>query len=212
MDAREAKAQKLTGDMRITFKEGKWLVPSQCSPSTRYAVNPSLAAPSCECDDWQLRRLPCKHIEAVRLLLNRQIKGEPPPVVPPPPPRPTYGQRWSDYNTAQVNEKDHFQVLLADLCANIKPLPLKAGDKGGRPRTPIGDAIFATVFKVYSTVSARRFMSDLREAQTRGHINETLSFNVAWKFLQNADVTPILHELIRAQRVAPSFRRCGLRR
>lgn len=172
-------------------------MPSQSSPSTRYTVNPSLVNPSCECDDFQLRRLPCKHIESVRLLLDRQIKGEPPPVVPPPPPRPTYGQRWDAYNAAQVHEKDHFQILLADLCANIPPLPLKRGDRGGRPRTPISDAVFATVFKVYSTVSARRFMSDLREAQARGHINETLSFNVAWKFLQNPDVTPILHEMIR---------------
>ena len=81
MDAREAKALEVTGDMRILFKNGEWLVPSQSSPSTRYKVNPSLANPSCECDDWQLRRLPCKHIAAVRLLLDRQIKGEPPPPV-----------------------------------------------------------------------------------------------------------------------------------
>lgn len=197
MESREAKALKVTGDIRILFKNGEWLVPSQSSPSTRYKVNPSLATPSCECDDWQLRRLPCKHIAAVRLLLDRQIKGEPPPPVPEPPPRKTYGQRWSDYNAAQVNEKDHFQTLLADLCANIQPLPMKPGDKGGRPRTPVSDGLFAAIFKVYSTVSARRFMSDLREAQERGHISESLSFNVAWKFLQNPDVTPILHELIR---------------
>ncbi len=197
MNSREAKAVKLTGDLRITYKDGEWLVPSQSSPSTRYTVNPSMANPSCTCEDWQLRKQPCKHIAAVRLLLDRQIKGEPPPVIPPPLPRPTYGQRWSEYNAAQVNEKDHFQTLLADLCANIQPLPLKPVDKGGRPRTPIGDAVFAAIFKVYSTVSARRFMSDLREAQERGHIRETLSFNTAWKCLQNPAVTPILHELIR---------------
>ena len=197
MDSREVKALEVTNDARILFKNGEWLVPSQSSPSTRYVVNPSAANPSCECEDWQLRRLPCKHIAAVRLLLDRQIKGEPPPPVPEPPPRPTYGQRWSEYNAAQVNEKDHFQTLLADLCANIQPLPLKPGDKGGRPRTPIADAVFAAIFKVYSTVSARRFMSDLREAQERGHVQQTLSFNIAWKFLQNPNVTPILYDMIR---------------
>jgi hypothetical protein len=31
-------------------------------------------------DYFQLRQQPCKHIESVRLLLDRQIKGEPPPV------------------------------------------------------------------------------------------------------------------------------------
>lgn len=197
MNARQQKATQLTGDLRILFKDGQWLVPSQSSPSTRYTVNPSLANPSCTCDDYQLRRQPCKHIAAVRLLLDRQIKGELPPVVPPLPPRPTYGQRWSEYNAAQVREKDHFQALLADLCGNIQPLPRKPGDKGGRPRTPIGDAVFAAIFKVYSTISARRFMSDLRQAQERGHVQQTLSFNVAWKFLQNPGVTPILQELIR---------------
>lgn len=194
MDAREAKAINLTSDLRISFKDGEWLVPSQTSPSTRYAVNPSLANPSCECDDFQLRQQPCKHIAAVRLLLDRQIKGEPPP--PPPVKRPTYGQRWSEYNAAQVNEKDHFQVLLADLCAAI-PEPVKQLGKGGRPTVPLADGVFMAVFKVYSTVSARRFMSDLREAQERGHIRETLSFNTAWKFLQNPAVTSILYELIR---------------
>ena len=58
------------------------------------------------------------------------------------------------------------------------------------------DAVFMGIFKVYSTVSARRFMSDLREAQERGHIREALCFNTAWKCLQSPDVTPILHELI----------------
>jgi transposase len=195
MDAREVKALQVTGDLRITFKNGEWLVPSQSSPSTRYTVNPSLANPSCDCEDFQLRRLPCKHIAAVRLLLDRQIKGEPPPPVPEPPPRPTYGQRWSDYNQAQVNEKDHFQTLLADLCAGIQTTLPRIGR--GRPPMYLPDAVFMGVFKVYSTVSARRFMSDLREAQERGHIRETLSFNTAWKCLQNPAVTPILYELIR---------------
>lgn len=194
MDARETKALQVTSDMRIMFKNGDWLVPSQSSPSTHYTVNPSLAAPSCECDDWQLRHLPCKHIAAVRLLLDRQIKGEPPPPPPPPVNRPTYGQRWSQYNAAQVHEKDHFQTLLADLCAAIQQPPPKG--TRGRPSMWLPDAVFMGVFKVYSTVSARRFMSDLREAQERGHIQQSLSFNTAWKCLQNPDVTPILYELI----------------
>jgi transposase len=195
MDARNVKALELTGDMRISFKDGVWLVPSQTSASTRYKVNPSLAAPSCTCDDFQLRQLPCKHIAAVRLLLDRQIKGEPPPPVPEPTPRPTYGQRWSEYNAAQVNEKDHFQTLLADLCAGIQ-VTLPRGARG-RPPMSLPDAVFMAIFKVYSTLSGRRFMSDLREAQERGHVQETLSFNTTWKCLQNPAVTPILHELIR---------------
>jgi transposase len=197
--ALEVKATEVTADPRIVFKNGIWLVPSQANGSVRYRVNPSLTNPSCDCDDFALRGAirPCKHVEAVRLLLDRQMKGEPVPVAPPRPKRPTYGQRWDCYNEAQVYEKDMFQELLADLCAAIIEPPPKPGRKGGRPSAPLRDAVFMAVFKVYSTVSARRFMSDLREAQRRGHVNESLSFNWAWKTLQNPAVTPILHEMIR---------------
>ena len=40
----------------------------------------------------------------------------------------------------------------------------------GRPRLPLSDAIFSAVFKVYRTVSGRRFMCDLKDAQERGHV------------------------------------------
>ena len=34
-------------------------------------------------------------------------------------PKPTYKQKWPEYNAAQTNEKDKFQMLLADLCRGI---------------------------------------------------------------------------------------------
>jgi transposase len=197
MEAREVKALEMTGDPRIMFSGGVWTVPSQTNPSLRYKVNPSQLNPSCECASWELNRQPCKHIRAVRHLLDRQITGEAPLPVPPRPPRPTYGQQWSEYNAAQSHEKDHFQELLADLCSGIPEPPSKGGLKGGRPPILLRDAVFASVFKVYSTFSARRFSSDLREAANRGHITRELSFNAAWKTLQKPAVTPILHELIR---------------
>ena len=169
MDTREQRAMEITGDVRITFAAGGWLVNSQTS-SDKYAVNPSATAPSCACEDFQLRALPCKHILAVRLLLERQLRGDPNPApeqIPPRAPRKTYRQDWPNYNLAQTNEKDHFQVLLADLCRPLPELPLKNAEKGGRPPLPIADAVFAAVFKVYSTFSARRFMSDLRGPRTR---------------------------------------------
>jgi transposase len=193
----EVKALELTGDPRISFADGVWTVPSQTSPSVRYQVNPSLASPSCTCEHFQLTARPCKHIESLRLLLDRQIKGEPPPPVLPRPPRPTYRQRWVQYNAAQTNEKDHFQALLADLCQAVPELPRKDRSKGGRPPAPIGDALFTAIFKVYSGFSARRFASDLREAAERGHVRTETSFGIAWTYLQKPEVTPILHELIR---------------
>jgi transposase len=195
MDAREAKAQTLTSDMRIAFKDGQWIVPSQTRSGVKYTVNPSQLNPSCDCEDFLLRAKPCKHIEAVRLLLDRQIMGEAPPPPTPPVKRKTYGQRWSEYNAAQVYEKDHFLVLLHDLCADIPQPPSK--QERGRPPIPICDALYAAILKVYSTLSARRFMSDFREAERRGYVSQPMSFNIALKCLQNDATTPVLYELIR---------------
>ena len=87
----------------------------------------------------------------------------------------TYPQAWAAYNEAQTNEKDKFQTLLADLCNGI-PLGPRV-KKNGRPSLPLSDTIFSVTFKVYSTVSARRFMSDLREAHSKGFIAKTPHYN-----------------------------------
>ena len=49
--------------------------------------------------------------------------------------------------------------------------------KAGRRRLPLAGVVFAAAFKVYSTVSARRFMSDLREAHERGYITKVAHYN-----------------------------------
>ena len=83
------------------------------------------------------------------------------------PGRKTYPQNWRAYNAAQTHEKAKFQELLSELCTDIKE-PVRS--RNGRPRLPLDDAIFCACFKVYSTVSGRRFMTDLREAQAKGFI------------------------------------------
>ena len=57
--------------------------------------------------------------------------------------------------------------------------------------------VFAAVFKVYSLVSARRFMSDLREAHERGHVGRVPCFNSVLRVLEMEDTTPILMAMIR---------------
>ncbi len=197
MDAREVKACEMTGDARISFRDGSWHVHSQ-SASRFYRVNPSPTAPACECEDFALRAKPCKHVIAVRLLLERQLKGEPnqtPEELPARSPRATYRQDWVNYNAAQTTEKDHFQVLLADLCRGVVQPP--PNPKGGRPPMPMDDAVFSAVFKVYALVSARRFMSDLREAHERGHISQVPCFNGVLGVLALEDTTAILMAMIR---------------
>jgi transposase len=106
--------------------------------------------------------------------------------------RTTYPQKWSAYNEAQTQEQDKFQSLLSDLCSGL----VTVTPKSGRPRLPLSDAVFSIAFKVYSTVSQRRFMSDLREAQSRGFIAKTPHFNSISNYLENPDLTPILFDLI----------------
>lgn len=101
-------------------------------------------------------------------------------------------QDWPAYNAAQVNEKDQFQVLLRELCNGVG----EPSQKNGRPRLPFDEMIFATAFKVYSTVSQRRFMSDLRDAHAKGYISKVPHFNSISNYLENEALTPYLKMLI----------------
>src|SRR5579871_1937794 len=104
----------------------------------------------------------------------------------------TYPQHWPAYNLAQTREKDHFLGLLHALCSNInEPTQIV-----GRPRIPLSDAIFSICYKVYSTVSARRFMSDLREAHSKGYLQKILHFNSLFNYLEKPELTDILKTLI----------------
>lgn len=106
--------------------------------------------------------------------------------------RKTYPQEWHEYNLAQTNEKARLQTLLYELCSGIEE-PLQTF---GRPRLPFAEIIFAAVFKVYSTVSGRRFISDLREAQKRGYLSKTPHFNSISNYLELESMTPYLKQLI----------------
>jgi hypothetical protein len=82
---------------------------------------------------------------------------------------------WTAYNTAQSEEKHRFVELLADLCSTIPQLEQVMG----RPRLPLADMLFAGAYRVYVGFSARRFNSDLIDAQMRGLIGKTAHFNIA---------------------------------
>jgi Transposase DDE domain len=104
----------------------------------------------------------------------------------------TYPQSWPAYNEAQTKEQDKFQTLLHDLCSDLVTVP----PKFGRPRLPLSDALFNVTFKVYSTVSQRRFLSDLRGAYRRGYISKVPHFNSISNYLESPELTPILRDFI----------------
>src|SRR5204862_302131 len=103
---------ELAARSKIAFHLGRWLVPSQTTGKP-YSV--SLSPPSCTCEDFQLRNLPCKHVIAARLVAERDHGGESANVVADEvPKKPQYPQQWAAYNEAQINEKRRLYVLLAD--------------------------------------------------------------------------------------------------
>ncbi|MBC7852229.1 MAG: transposase, partial [Pirellulaceae bacterium] len=187
---------------KLTKKDRCWLVPSQTGQG-QYYVNPYKQEASCTCPDHQESGHKCKHIFAVEFVIQRELFPDGTEVetktvtMTETVVRKSYPQQWREYNAAQVNEKDHFQSLLHDLCKGLMQ-PEVYSSKGGRPSIPLEDSIFAAIFKVYSTVSGRRFMSDLRDSQEKGFINRLPCYNSIFNVLENPATTPVLHALIQA--------------
>jgi transposase len=151
-------------------------------------------AESCQCEDWQLRQQPCKHIIAAKLVEEREGKKKAPAIdTDTAPKKKTYRQNWPAYNEAQTTEKDRFQELLAELCAGVREPPRHA--KGGR-RTWMKDMIFACAYKVFSTFSTRRFASDLRHAHRLGYLRRPLSPSTVMYIMESQAMTPFLYQLI----------------
>lgn len=105
-----------------------------------------------------------------------------------------YAQDWKAYNQAQTTEKSRFLELLFELCSQIEDLPAA---HTGRTRIPLRDMVFAVVFKTYSMVSGRRFMSDLTEARKKGFLSTIPHFNSLFNYLEMDEMYSILQMLIR---------------
>jgi transposase len=104
----------------------------------------------------------------------------------------TCTQEWPAYNEAQTHEQEHFVALLRDLCNGIEQPEYRFG----RPRLPLSDVVFGITAKVYSTMSGRRFMTDLREAEANGLVVKSPSFTSTFRYLENPELTPLLKSLI----------------
>ena len=196
LDARQQRGLVIAATLPIKQQSGAvYDVPSQ-SLAGKYRVDGN--ARTCSCPDFELRQKPCKHVYAVEYVLRRETTVRPngeTTVVETAAVRLTYSQpSWSAYNAAQSAEKELFCHLLRDLCAAI-PEPTQGR---GRPRVPLSEALFSACFKVYSTVSSRRFMTDLRAAKDNGHVETARHFNTVLRVIGKEDITPTLHALIEA--------------
>ncbi len=190
MDAREERGLVIAATSRIQRNKLGWNVPSQ-SGNGNYVVNLDHGHPFCTCPDFETRQQKCKHIYAVEYTLKRETRDNG-MITETRTMKVTYGQDWTAYNNAQTGEKDRFISLLADLCNRI-PQPEQ---RMGRPRLAFSDMVFASVFKVYTGFSSRRFMSDMKEVSSRGAITGTPHFNSVSNYLAAPELTPILKSLV----------------
>ena len=188
MCEREQRGLAIAAVCKLTPKGGVWLVPSQ-SGNKQYTVCPDAENPHCTCPDHETRGVKCKHIFAVEFVVKREQDAITETLTVK---RTTHRQNWSAYNAAQTNEKHQFQVLLHDLCRGIEEP--EAGR--GRPPIPLADAIFAACFKVYSTVSGRRFMSDLRDAHARGFVRRPPCYNSIFNVFESPATFTLLRSLV----------------
>jgi len=175
-----------------TVKENKlgWQVPSQSGNGT-YIVNMDNGEPFCTCQHFETTHKKCQHIYAVEFIVQKE-KHHDGTEVETKTMKVTYGQDWPIYNEAQTHEQEHFVALLRDLCNGIEQPEYKFG----RPRLPLADVIFALVFKSYTTMSGRRFTSQLKEAEKTGLICKAAHYNSAFRYLENPELTPLLKTLI----------------
>lgn len=196
---REQRGVALATSRKISKTERGWIVPSQRGDG-KYTV--ALDLSRCTCPDHELRKTKCKHIFAVEYAIQQE--AEPQPEAKPErtaraakPRKATYRQNWPAYNAAQTGEKATFQVLLHDLCKGIQQPARTVGKApGGRAPLSYADMVFSAAFKVYATVSARRFISDLSDAHAKGYISKLPHFNSILNYLELPELTPLLHTLI----------------
>ncbi len=193
---REQRGLAIAALCRLEKKDGAWLVPSQ-SGNGKYQVRHGADSCHCTCPDFETRQQKCKHIYAVEYTIEREVHGDGSEtltktmtIVE----KVTYKQDWTAYDEAQSFEKERFRILLHDLCSGI-PEPDRSNVRGRRP-IAVKDAIFAMAYKVYSTFSARRFSTDLREAAELGFIQAAFPGIRAAHFCEDAEYTPILKSLI----------------
>jgi transposase len=194
VDLRELKALELAARARIIFTDGFWLVPSQTKPSASYRV--TIEPPSCDCEDFALRRAACKHVIAARLVRERQGGQQAPALdTDAVPKKPTFRQDWPSYARAQKVEKRRIQELLCDLTSRLPERERPPSRRGPKPHL-VRDAVFAMALKVFCGLSSRRTHTDLEIAFEKGYTSKQVPGAKVTAFFEDPYFTPVLKDLI----------------
>ena len=170
------------------------MVPSQTKKGVVYRVRFGPEDTSCSCPDFECfdEKLWCKHILAIEALLKEQ--GKLPERKPRRPAIEKFPRDWRPYNEAKANEPQKFRELLRDLARcvpNHEP-----GRKGGRPRVPVRDMVYAAGLKLYMGQSGRKLGYYLQQAHDAEHIHQIPKASTILNFLGAPETADILRTLI----------------
>jgi transposase len=198
LEVRKERGLYIAKTCKITKNGNGWIVPSQ-SNDTSYNVEFSEfeGKQSCSCPDYQYRKIKCKHIFAVELIVTEEINDEG-TVTQTVTKRVSYAQNWQAYDHAQIHQKELFMQLLGDVTSSI-PQPEYIF---GRPKLPLADMVFASALKVFSTFSLRRFTTDMEVAKERGLIDKVPYHTTVARYMENSELTPIIKDLITVTSIA----------
>ena len=197
LDYRQARGAALAKNKARAFKHvagDTYLVPSATTSGSGSGYLVDVAAGKCTCPDFEERGLPCKHQWAVRYfrhelelpdgstVVTEFVQAE----------RVSYPQNWPAYTRAQCEEKERVQILLRGLCDGI----VQPKQERGRPRLPLGDAVYSATMKVFTTMSGRRATTDIRACKAAGHIDHAPSYVSIGRIIDDPKLTPLFKVLV----------------
>ena len=188
-DGRQRRGLAISALTRIEKNRLGYKVPSQ-SGKGDYVVSLD-DSPFCTCPDFEKKQQPCKHVYAVQYTIQREAQADGSTKVTELV-TVTKASEWTIYNEAQTHEAERFTELLQSLCEGIPT----SQSRTGRPRIPLSDVVYSLTSRAYSAMSGRRHASELREAEANGIIAKAPSFQTAFRYLENPDLTPLLKSLI----------------
>jgi hypothetical protein len=150
----------------------------------------------CDCGQFELLHLACKHIWAVKIWLRptNQIEAR----RSEPPIRKQYGQAWPAYDAAQQAEHTLFDPLLLDLLAAV-PEPARGVGARGRPPIPLRTQLLVAIKKVHLGESSRRARGLMKAIYDSGSgvIPTVPNYAVSSRVFNRPETGTLLLELIR---------------
>lgn len=171
-----------------------YVVPAQSANSNVPTYLVDVVEQRCTCPDYELRRLPCKHQEAVLFWLAWDQEGGvnvDTEVTQVTKKKQQSKQHWPSYNRAQTTENARVPQFLHALLLGVPDEEREAGTPGQKT-IPAREATFGLAMKVYDGRSGRRAEGRMRDYVDRGYLSRAWDANTLFRAMASPAMTPIL--------------------